>query len=42
MVTDTAFFRNRHYHRRTDLPETLDYRSMERLVRGLAESLVRL
>ncbi len=42
MVTDTAFFRNRHYHRFTDLPETLDYRSMERLVRGMAESLVRL
>jgi Zn-dependent M28 family amino/carboxypeptidase len=42
MVTDTAFFRNRHYHRSTDRPETLDYRSMELLVRGLAEALVRL
>lgn len=42
MVTDTAFFRNRHYHRSTDLPETLDFRSMELLVRGMAESLVRM
>ena len=42
MVTDTAFFRNRHYHRSTDLPETLDYRSMELLVRGMAQSLIRL
>ena len=41
MVTDTAFFRNRHYHRSTDLPETLDYQSMAFLVRGLAESLIR-
>ena len=42
MVTDTAFFRNRHYHRSTDLPETLNYRSMELLVRGMAQSLVRM
>ncbi len=25
MWTDTAEFRNPHYHRATDLPETLDY-----------------
>lgn len=42
MVTDTAFFRNRHYHRSTDLPGTLNYPSMELLVRGMAQSLVRL
>ena len=25
MLTDTAFYRNPHYHQSTDLPETLDY-----------------
>jgi hypothetical protein len=25
MLTDTANFRNPHYHRSTDLPRTLDY-----------------
>ncbi|MBU0552872.1 M28 family peptidase [Myxococcota bacterium] len=39
MVTDTAFFRNRHYHRPTDTPDTLDYDRMSRVVLGLAESL---
>jgi hypothetical protein len=29
MVTDTAFYRNPHYHQASDIPETLDY---ERLV----------
>lgn len=35
MVTDTAFFRNDHYHRRSDTPETLDYERMARVVDGL-------
>ena len=35
MVTDTAFFRNPHYHRSTDRPETLDYRRMALTVDGL-------
>ena len=26
LVTDTALLRNPHYHRPTDVPETLDYR----------------
>lgn len=42
MLTDTALFRNRHYHRPTDLPETLDYRAMTELVRGLSEALTAL
>ncbi len=39
MVTDTAFYRNPHYHRPTDLPETLDYGRMAKVVQGLAGSL---
>lgn len=35
LVTDTAMMRNPHYHRRTDLPETLDYRRMAEVVHGL-------
>jgi Zn-dependent M28 family amino/carboxypeptidase len=35
MITDTSFFRNPHYHRHTDTPETLDYRKMGQLVKGL-------
>jgi len=39
MVTDTAFYRNPHYHQPTDLPETLDYGRMAEVVHGLARSL---
>lgn len=35
MVTDTALFRNPHYHEETDTPETLDYERMARVVEGL-------
>ncbi|MCJ7830068.1 MAG: M28 family peptidase, partial [Desulfobacterales bacterium] len=35
MVTDSAFFRNPHYHRASDTPETLDYRFMAELVESL-------
>jgi len=35
MVTDTALFRNRHYHRATDRPDTLDYDRLARVTRGL-------
>jgi Zn-dependent M28 family amino/carboxypeptidase len=34
MITDTAFFRNYHYHMKTDTPETLDYRRMAEVVKG--------
>ena len=36
MVTDTAFYRNPHYHAPSDLPETLDFRRMAKVVEGLA------
>lgn len=35
MVTDTAFLRNPNYHKPTDTPDTLDYRRMADVVRGL-------
>jgi hypothetical protein len=35
MVTDTAFFRNTRYHTPEDTPETLDYRRMADVVRGV-------
>lgn len=35
MVTDTALFRNPHYHMPQDRPETLDYDRMARVVEGL-------
>ncbi|MEZ5300714.1 MAG: M28 family peptidase [Verrucomicrobiales bacterium] len=35
MWTDTSEFRNPHYHRDSDLPETLDYAFLERVTRAL-------
>lgn len=35
MVTDTALFRNPHYHTPADLPGTLDYERMAHVVRGV-------
>ena len=40
MVTDTAPFRNPHYHQATDLPATVDYASLARVTKGL-EGMVR-
>lgn len=37
MVTDTALFRNPHYHTEDDLPETLAYERMAAVVEGLGE-----
>lgn len=39
MITDTAGFRNPHYHRHSDLPGTLDYDRMARAVTGLQAML---
>jgi Zn-dependent M28 family amino/carboxypeptidase len=39
MVTDTAFYRNPHYHLGTDTPETLDYKRMTQVVDGLAAAI---
>jgi Zn-dependent M28 family amino/carboxypeptidase len=35
MVTDTAFYRNPHYHRGSDTAERLDYRRMGQVVQGV-------
>lgn len=40
MVTDTAFFRNPHYHQLSDLPHTLNYERMAALVVNLAKVLL--
>jgi Zn-dependent M28 family amino/carboxypeptidase len=39
MVTDTSFYRNKNYHKKTDLPETLDYLKMSLLAGSLAKVL---
>lgn len=39
MVTDTAFYRNPHYHAPTDLPQTLDYARMVKVVEGLKKAI---
>ncbi len=39
MVTDTAFYRNPHYHAPTDLPDTLDYVRMSKVVEGLTAAV---
>ncbi len=39
MVTDTAFYRNPHYHAPSDLPQTLDYARMAKVVAGLRKAL---
>jgi len=35
MITDTAFYRNPHYHTANDLPETLDYTRMAMVIQGV-------
>ena len=40
MITDTAVFRNPHYHRESDTPETLDWDRFTRVVDGLMHSLI--
>ena len=42
MVTDTAFYRYRHYHLPTDTPEKLDYARMATVVEGLGRMLAEL
>ena len=39
MVTDTAFYRNPHYHSPSDLPDTLDYTRMAQVVDGLKAAI---
>jgi Zn-dependent M28 family amino/carboxypeptidase len=40
MITDTAFYRNSHYHQRTDTMDKLDYSFMSELVHSLLLYLV--
>jgi Zn-dependent M28 family amino/carboxypeptidase len=43
MVTDTSFFRNPHYHKATDTPDTLDYLFLAKVTEGVclaAEALL--
>jgi Zn-dependent M28 family amino/carboxypeptidase len=42
MVTDTSFFRNRHYHQLTDTIDTLDFDRMAEVVKGLYSTLLEL
>jgi len=42
MVTDTAFYRNPHYHRASDTPARLRYPEMARVVEGLAAAVAAL
>ncbi|MGE9291847.1 MAG: M28 family peptidase, partial [Puniceicoccales bacterium] len=39
MISDTAFYRNPHYHEASDTSETLDYARMAKVVASLFESL---
>jgi Zn-dependent M28 family amino/carboxypeptidase len=42
MVTDTAFYRNDRYHTARDTPDTLDYRRMAEVVRGVHRAVLML
>lgn len=42
MITDTALFRYQHYHAATDTPEKLDYPSLARVTKGLADIVAEL
>ena len=42
MITDTSFFRNPHYHRASDTPETLDYPFLARVTAGVCAAVAAL
>lgn len=42
MLTDTSFLRNSNYHQASDTPETLDYKRMSEVTRGVAAAMTRL
>jgi len=42
MITDTALFRYQHYHAATDTPEKIDYSSLARVTRGVANVVTEL
>ncbi len=42
MITDTAYLRSPHYHAKTDLPGTIDYPRMAKVIFGFKEAIERL
>lgn len=42
MLTDTAFYRNPHYHKPSDRPNTLDYKRAAAVINGLAGAVLNL
>lgn len=40
MITDTAFYRNKNYHKKTDTINTLDFKRMAEVVNGTYSALV--
>lgn len=42
MITDTAFYRNPHYHASTDTIDTLDFEKMKEVVKGLCWAIMHL
>jgi hypothetical protein len=40
MITDTAFLRNKNYHRSSDTPDTLDYKRMAMVVQGVYSAVL--
>ncbi|WAC41476.1 M28 family peptidase [Pedobacter sp. SL55] len=42
MITDTSFYRNKNYHRKTDKMETLDIRRMAKVIDGVYLALLKL
>jgi Zn-dependent M28 family amino/carboxypeptidase len=42
MITDTALYRNPHYHQESDLPNTLNYKRMAQVVDGVFAHLMAL
>lgn len=42
MITDTAFLRNKNYHRKTDTMETLDFGKMSKVINSIYKSIISL
>lgn len=39
MITNTAFYRNKNYHEKTDTPETLNFNKMSEVVKGVTHAI---
>lgn len=40
LITDTAFLRNKNYHIKSDLPDTLNYEKLAVMINGLKDAIV--